>query len=210
VLCGAFLGPGVTAMAVAARSGTCLPFNGWAVFRYAGGSWQSVPGGTHYGYLLALSRSGNDLVEKAPVPAPGTPICLARGTRSRVWRWNGSALAAGPSKTSSTGSTLIHADSVVSQDDRIWCLIGNGVECYTKNGRYSAKVSTRGQAKLCSSGPYCGAQNWGIGVPRLAVGQTDQLGGFRCTANSPSAITCTSTVSGQGFRITATSVAAVP
>jgi hypothetical protein len=96
VICGAFAGPGSRGMAASAADGVCLPYAGWAAFRYLNGAWQLIPGGRHDVFLaLGIAKSGNDIVEKFPVRRPGETNCTASGVRARTWHWNGSRLVPG-------------------------------------------------------------------------------------------------------------------
>jgi hypothetical protein len=92
VLCGPFAGPRSRIM-VASYFG---PGNSgvvdWAVFRAAGDLWQLVLT-RHEGVRLAAVRS--DFEEIMSVYRSGDPRCCpSGGTRSRVWRWNGSRFVA--------------------------------------------------------------------------------------------------------------------
>jgi hypothetical protein len=218
VLCGSFLGPGVPAMAVAAGSGTCLPFNGWAVFRYAGGTWQAVPGGAHYGYLVGLSRSGNDVVEKTVVPEPGKPICLAQGHRSRVWHWNGTRLVAGawlgvqPAPTTTSGT--LHLVYFLSPSHNLWCGVGDEDRfiCSSANRPHIVILDRTGHSMICDPcTPNKQVFETGhpvAGSPVLQYGQTTEVGLYRCRSDQ-TGITCTVTSGsgkGRGFVINAAGV----
>jgi NHL repeat-containing protein len=94
-ICGRFTGPGSTAMAGIYHSGTCLPFQGFAVFHLVGGGWKEVLPLTDFG-VLSIKAVGNDIKETAPVFRPGDFRCNpSGGERSRIWHWNGSRMVAG-------------------------------------------------------------------------------------------------------------------
>ena len=47
-------------------NGTCWPNIGWAAFRFAGGTWQLIPG-RHDGFVEALAAVGPDIRETVPI-----------------------------------------------------------------------------------------------------------------------------------------------
>ena len=98
VLCGAFLGPGSSAMVVSLTTGNCLPFVGWELYALKAGGWQHVPLPPHGGLSGHAPKAvGNDIAETLDVRRPGDTLCNPTGgTKTRIWHWNGTRLAAGP------------------------------------------------------------------------------------------------------------------
>ena len=97
VICGAFMGPGSQTMVVSlASGGMSVPFEGWAVFRRADGSWQLVmPPGNG----AKVSAAGSDIRETVSILRPGDQHCCPTGgTSSRIWHWNGTRFTASPWK----------------------------------------------------------------------------------------------------------------
>jgi hypothetical protein len=95
-ICGQFTGARSTAMAAIYHSGTCLPFQGFAVFRRVAGVWKQMLPLTDFG-VLSIKAVGSDIKETVPVFNPGDFRCNpSGGERSRLWHWNGKRLVAGP------------------------------------------------------------------------------------------------------------------
>ena len=213
-ICGQFTGAGSTAMAAVYHSGTCLPFQGFAVFRRVAGVWNRVLPLTDFG-VLSIKPVGSDIKETAPVYNPGDPRCNpSGGTRSRIWHWNGQRLVAG------AWSRFNYA-SFLSPDKKIWCLFNSdGAFCSTPApgntipANYSARMSTSGQVQICSWAPgqdlrtVCQAQQWDYHAPVLKPGYVNLVYRYRCTSTATS-VTCTvnsGAGKGNGFRITPSSV----
>ena len=100
VLCGPFACPGSRAMAVAITPGTC-GINGWAVFNFTGGAWRLV-GSLHPGWVMDIAAVGSAIRETAPIPTGQFRCPTSNPPRTRIWRWNGSRLVAGPWKQGAT------------------------------------------------------------------------------------------------------------
>jgi hypothetical protein len=95
-ICGQFTGPRSKAMAAIYHSGTCLPFQGWAVFHVVGGVWKDVMPLTDFG-VLSIKAVGSDIKETVPVFRNGDGRCNPTGgEHSRIWHWNGRRMVAGP------------------------------------------------------------------------------------------------------------------
>jgi hypothetical protein len=95
-LCGPFTGRDSRAMAVTILAPTCWPVQHWAVFAFSGGVWRLVLEQPAYLYP-PLVRVGSGIRETTAVQRRGDSRCLpSGGKRSRIWRWNGSRLVAGP------------------------------------------------------------------------------------------------------------------
>jgi len=93
LLCGPFAGSGSQAMVVSLRTPGCGASIGWRVFRSQNGRWRQVFS-TNRGALL--TRAGSRIRAYQGHPRPNDPHCLPSRWRSRLWRWNGSRLVAGP------------------------------------------------------------------------------------------------------------------
>jgi len=97
VLCGAFAGRGSDAMAISILAPTCWGIQRWAVFRFAQGDWRLVL--DRIAFIFPLAAVGTGIRETTPVFRRGDNRCNpSGGTRTRIWRWNGTRLAAGPWK----------------------------------------------------------------------------------------------------------------
>lgn len=102
VLCGAFVGPGSQVMVASlASGGTSVPFEGWAVFRLAGGAWQLV---MQRKDGAQVSAAGSDIRETVNISRLGDPRCCPTGgAKSRLWHWIGSRFVASPWKQVTQG-----------------------------------------------------------------------------------------------------------
>lgn len=98
VFCGAFLGPGSRAMVVSLTTGNCLPFVGWELYALKTGGWVHVSLPPHGGLSGHAPKAiGNDIEETLDVRRSGDTLCNPTGgTETRIWRWNGTRLAASP------------------------------------------------------------------------------------------------------------------
>jgi hypothetical protein len=94
VLCGAFVGPGSQAMVASLSIPTCGRTAGWVVFRRTGATWQLV---MERNNGADLDAAGTGIRETMFVLRPGDAHCFPTGgTRSRIWRWNGTRFTASP------------------------------------------------------------------------------------------------------------------
>ena len=85
VLCGAFLGPGVGAMAASVAIPSCGRTGNWLVFRYQDSRWRQVFESHNGAELVAV---GTDIKETQNVLRPERPALLSTspvGMWSRVW-----------------------------------------------------------------------------------------------------------------------------
>jgi hypothetical protein len=225
VLCGPFAGPGSEAMAVTFTAPTCWPVQGWAVYRRTGGEWGLVlaqPGVFLDPPLVAV---GSEIQEARPVFRQGDNRCNpSGGSRSRLWRWNGSRLAAGPwkqGKPAAPGGRAA-AGYFKTPSGNIVCFHSPGPKdmpeaflvCGIKSGlnpppprrtcREGDPVSDRVvlpatgpvQVPPCAGdpGPFLGLQ---VGARVLAYGQAWSDGGIRCDS-AITGLTCRNS-SGRGF-----------
>lgn len=221
VLCGPFTGPGSQAMAVTILAPTCWGFQNWAVFTFSGGAWGLVLDQPAY-LVPPLVAVGSGIKETAAGHRPGDSHCFpSGGTRSRVWHWNGSRLAAGPwkqvtpadsyanghFKTPSSNivcSYFIHIGSRASESN-VACVIKSGLRpaptrrpC--QDGGYAGdrvylRVTGRVDVPSCAGdpGPYVYVDMARV----LGYGKTWKGGGLRCTS-AEAGLTCRNT-SGHGF-----------
>jgi hypothetical protein len=220
VICGAFMGPKSQNMVVSlASGGTSIPFEGWAVFRLAGGTWQLVMR-RHDG--AQVSAAGSDIRETVGVSRPGDPRCCpSGGTKSRIWHWNGSRFVADawkqvtPADSSKSGAFKTPSANIVCEyfiqigsrasESSVGCVIRSGLKpapprrpC--QEGGYAGDrvylgVTGRVRVPSCAGdpGPYVSVNTARV----LGYGKTWSGGGFRCTS-AESGLTCRNT-SGHGF-----------
>jgi len=215
VVCGAFAGPGSTAMVVNVTNGTCMPFLGWDAFVLTGGNWTRLPLGAHGGFTgYPVVAVGNDLKETLMVPKPGQPICLASTSRSRIWRWNGNALVTGPwtySKSADNPSKPSGGQTgtlkyISSPTGSIQCALGGangGVYCQTFEPDQHVSMDAHGKLDICHKTPNRGcAGNAGEDVhfTTIPYGSSFSLGGVRCSS-AFTGMTCVITATGRGFLI---------
>jgi len=204
LLCGAFAGPGSRGMAATSAHGVCVPFTGWAVFRYQKGSWRLVPGGNQPTLGSTISRAGTTIVEHGLFQRGNESICLASGKRSRVWHWNGSRLVADAWATELPTGTVQQYD-FYSPDRKVWCQISkNGKSpsdlfCGTKDYMHSATLKSVVTVCHAPANDVC-LQNWNPDAEVLGLGQKLTLNGFRCSTEAD-AVTCAAVATGKGFRI---------
>ncbi len=200
VVCGSFMGPGSKTMVVSlASGGTSVPFEGWAVFRLAGGTWQLVK---RPGNGAQVSTAGPDIRETVFVLRPGdSRCCPTGGTRSRIWHWNGARFVVGRwTQTESPAPVTVHLYSFFSPSHNISCSVGDEgrASCVSRNRPGSATLSYDGTVTICEGPPcarYSGPFSPGYAV--LGYGQRDQQGRLRCTSE-PKGITCILTGPGKG------------
>jgi sugar lactone lactonase YvrE len=87
VVCGAFFGKGSRTMATSETIPSCGRTGGWEVFNFAQGAWHLV---LHRNNGADLFRVRGGIKEQQFVLRPGDAHCFPTGgTRSRIWRWNG-------------------------------------------------------------------------------------------------------------------------
>ena len=152
-------------------------------------------------------------------------VVLRTGVRCVVAA-TGKGFLFGPHGTSAVGGATIRPaplrlESFLSPDRKVWCTISTGgspsANCGTEPAppTHSAQVDSSGKVTLCSvlkleypggsHAPNGCYQNWDAQLPVLAVGQEDEMGGFRCVSE-PDGITCTVIAgagAGKGFRVSA-------
>lgn len=223
VLCGPFTGPGSQAMAVAIQAPTCWPVQHWAVFTLSGGSWRLVHEQPAYLHP-PLVRVGSGIRETTAVRRPGDSRCNpSGGKRSRIWRWNGSSLVAGPWKQVERGTPTHTTKSgfFKTPSANIVCYYSNGpvdlprwfLGCGIKSG-----LQPPPPRRPCEEGGYAGDRvemnaTGTVGVPAcagdpgalvgesqakvLGYGKTWSGGGIRCTS-AITGLTCRNK-SGHGF-----------
>jgi hypothetical protein len=217
VLCGAFFGPGSQAMVASLSIPSCGRTAGWVVFRRAGGTWQ-----------LALSRTngadldvvGSGVRETMFVLRAGDAHCFPTGgTRSRIWRWNGTRFTAGawkltkaaaPSASAALPSGYLKTPSgniacvywLGTAPPSIGCRIKSGLKPEPRTDRPGCPrtddVSLRVTGKPTIGGrSICRGEDEGDAGPfafeavarMLAYGQSWNGGGLRCTL-AATGLTC--------------------
>jgi hypothetical protein len=197
VLCGSFFGPGSRGMAASiAVSAGCGGSIGWAVFRYAGGTWRLVMQQRNGAFL---SKAGSDIQEKIGVLQPGDDHCSPSAWKSRIWHWRGSRFTVSPWKLTPT-TTVRHLIYFRSPSHNIWCDVGDEGKayCVSRSLPHSVTLEQDGTVTICN-GAHCVDNDrlFGSGTPVLAYGQQDAQAGFRCKS-ARSGISCTVSHPGQG------------
>lgn len=207
VLCGPFTGPGSEAMAVTVLAPTCWGVQNWGVFTFSGGSWRLVLDQPAYLHP-PLVRVGTGIRETTAVHRPGDSRCFpSGGKRSRLWRWNGSRLVAGPWKPVGEDSSSMAA--FFSPSRNLFCSIGDhgarggAVMCSSRNPEHTVGMGLDGRLHVCRGVGCIG--NDGLVDPQptprlLSYGRQITVGRFRCRSEA-SGITCVVIRSGRGFLI---------
>ena len=226
MLCGSFAGPGSEAMAATLAAPTCWPVQGWAVFRRAGGEWELVLAQRYVFLDPPLVAVGAEIRETRPVFRRGDNRCNpSGGSRSRVWRWNGTRLIAGawkqvkpgeaPAAGMTTGYFKTPSGNIVCfhspgpkdiPEAVLVCGIESGLNpapprrpC--KEGGYAGD-----RVVLLATGPVqvpaCAGDpgpfvGLQVGAQALGYGETWSGGGLSC-ASAVTGLTCRNT-SGRGF-----------
>ena len=200
VLCGAFTGPGSTAMAVViCCAPTCWPTQHWAVFNYSGGAWRPVYDEWRFvqGDLEAV---GDDLRVTTAVHQIGDPRCLpSGGTEARIFHWDGSRLAAGEPTQVEPRRPLESAYFGIARKGE--CLMTQRwVRCeYTRNRRKrEAKLSRAGETAIALVRRGCGCDE--RPSENLLEGRTAYVGRFRCEGTR-TGVRCVVAATGKGFVI---------
>jgi hypothetical protein len=115
-----------------------------------------------------------------------------------------------------TGPTL-ETGAFLAPDSKTWCVIAEVARCIREPKLPDPYPHHRGDLELDGTLTVChgtGAadlctQNWDSSLRPLRVGQSAELGGFRCTAEAPGTIACTVLATGKGFRIDDADVVAI-
>lgn len=207
VLCGSFLGAGSNAMVVSFKAATCGGTAGWAVFRRHAGRWNLV--WRQHNGQRSLAEVGTEIKETVNILRPTDPRCVPTGgTKSRVWRWNGSRFVAG-----GWSYHYLNPEWFTSPDKHVQCYLSEsyaGCSAISQSlggPERSAYLSSAGAVTLCSAATpsfyeHC-FQQWAPNLPVLPYNQTSELNGFRCTS-AADGITCVKSsapATGKGFRI---------
>jgi len=208
VLCGAFTGPGVEAMAASVRAEGCGLSGDWLVWRSAGGRWQQVFESNNG--VIDLAAVGSDIKETQNVLRPGDAHCFPTGgTRSQVWHWNGSRFVGSgwhsskPQTPKPSGATFA---AFFTPSHNLSCEMSNGGQngpfayCQSVDSPHSVSLEPSGTIRICR-GPQCpGNADEGTRFRLLGYGSSLTVGPFRCTSGE-SGVTCVVTATGLGFRI---------
>jgi hypothetical protein len=197
VLCGPFLGRGSHGMvaSVAAPTG-CGGSIGWAVFRYATGTWKLVMKRSNGAFL---SKAGSNIRERVGAPSAGDPPCSPSAWKSRIWHWSGRRFKVTSWKLSRTKT--VHLIYIRSPSHNLWCDVGDEDQayCVSRNLPHSATLLRNGKVTICKGRRCVGNEKlFGSGTPVLAYGQQDVSAGYRCRS-AKTGITCTQNLSGKGY-----------
>jgi hypothetical protein len=206
VLCGSFLGKGSNAMVVSFKAATCGGTLGWAVFRRHAGRWNLV---WRYGNgQRSIAKVGVEIKETLNILRPTDPRCVPTGgTKSRLWRWNGSRFVASAWET-----RYLNPEQFSSPGRHVNCEIDDAeARCDSlaedSGSHHSARLTESGAVSTCAvSDPsvreLCFVQ-WIPDLPILPYGQSSEVGDFRCTS-AVDGVTCvkrSAPGAGNGFRV---------
>lgn len=207
VLCGPFTGAGSQAMAITVLAPTCWGVQNWGVFTFSGGSWRLVLDQPAY-LFPPLVAVGGGIRETTAVHRPGDPRCFpSGGKRSRLWRWNGSRLVAGPWKQVTKGDPKSRAFDSPSRN--ISCGMSDDssfrqVVCQSSIPPQRAILDASGRVTICRNRGTENTCNLGDRgenkFPILAYGRQITVGRFRCLSLE-TGMRCTVIRSGKGFLI---------
>ena len=193
-------------MVVSFKAATCGGTFGWAVFRRHAGRWNLV--WRYRNGQRSIAEVGVEIKETLNVLRPSDPRCVPTGgTKSRLWRWNGSRFVAGAWETH-----YLNPEQFSSPDRQVQCGIDEtGASCNSRAGssgpEHSAHLMRSGAVSTCSvSVPslreHCFVQ-WIPDLPILPYGQSSEVGAFHC-ASAVDGVTCVKRSApgvGRGFRI---------
>ena len=206
-LCGPFTGPGSQAMAVTILAPTCWPVQHWAVFTLSGGSWRLVHEQPAYLHP-PLVRVGTGIRETTAVSRPGDSRCFpSGGKRSRIWRWNGSRLVAGPWQQ--VGHPDPEPRVFYSPSSNVFCAMRDDsrlriVECQSDVPPQKVKLYPSGRVTVCRNPTNlenrCNLGDPGEFTPVLPYGRQATVGRFRCLSLE-TGMRCTVIETGKGFVI---------
>jgi len=202
VLCGVpVFGAGVEAMVASVRIPSCGRTGDWLVWRYDVGEWKRVFRSLNGADLVAV---GAGIKETQFVLRPGDAHCFPTGgTRSRVWRWNGSRMVAGAWKYSKPQTkrteSLLHVPYFRSPSGNIVCGLGDSgtAHCFSRNPPQSVTLRYDGAVTTCT-GRGCFGNSSGPPLPVLGYGKRDEYARYRCTS-AMTGITCISLLRGNGY-----------
>jgi hypothetical protein len=202
VLCGSFTGPGSETMVVSLWGPGNTGFVEWAVFRWAGGTWQFL---MKQPAAAAITAAGPDIRQTLPIYRPSdSRCCPSGGTKSRLWRWNGSRFVAGAwhiTRAKADQPTRFESPSgniECSLYDGSSSRFSRGVVCSTETPPQYVTLTADGRLKIRKVSSTCGCDE--PDAPRLAYGKQITVGRFRCVSQE-TGVTCTVIQSGKGFLI---------
>ena len=208
VLCGAFAGPGSTAIAVTFHYAGCIPLSHWAVFvKDAGRDWRLVLARNEVGARLA--RAGSGIRVSWSVSRQGDAHCLfSGGERTRVWRWNGQRFVGGPTRQSKpptgggggSGGRAARGLQFSSPSGNLLCAMTEVVFCQSYTLPQHVTLNADGALSICHGQRCAGNPGEGDVFPQLAYGAHRTFGRFRCDS-LPSGVRCVVVQSGRGFLI---------
>jgi hypothetical protein len=93
VLCGAFLGPGSSAMVVSLSTPGCGTSIGWVLYAQTAAGWRKRYQNNSGAFF---AKAGMRLRAWQGVLAANDPHCFPSSWRSRLWHWNGSRMVPAP------------------------------------------------------------------------------------------------------------------
>lgn len=148
-----------------------------------------------------------EIKETLNILRPTDPRCVPTGgTKSRLWRWNGSRFVAGAWETH-----YVNPEQFSSPGRHVNCEIDDAeARCDSiadSGSHHSARLTTSGAVSTCavsvpSLSEVCFVQ-FAPDLPILPHGQSSEVGDFRCTS-AVDGVTCVKRSApgvGKGFRV---------
>lgn len=187
----------------------------WVVFRWAGGAWQFLMKQTAG---ASITAAGSDIRQTLPIYRPSDPRCCPTGgTKSRIWRWNGTRFTASAWKRVTKGEP--EARAFDSPSLNLNCAMfdqtgGRFVHCQSRTPPQTVRMDAAGRLTICRDrtpnvGNDCNLGDRGEGPIRpLAYGRQNTVGRFRCLSLEIG-VRCTVVRSGKGFLINRAGVSRV-
>ena len=202
VLCGSFSGPGSQTMVVSLWGDGNSGLVEWAVFRWAGGTWQFL---MKQPAAASITAAGADIRQTIAIYRPSDPRCCPTGgTRSRLWHWNGARFVAGAWQAKTAKADEPTRFQSPSGNIECWLYDGSnpsyrpGVGCMSKTPPKSVVLAAGGGLTIRRMPHACGCDE--PSSPTLAYGRQITVGRFRCVSES-TGVTCRAIPSGKGFLV---------
>ena len=208
VLCGSFAGPGSRVMVVSIWGpGNTGPAE-WAVFRWHGNTWQFL---MKQSAAASITAAGSDIRQTLPVYRPSdSRCCPSGGTKTRLWRWNGTRFVATAWKQATKGEPEPRGFDSPSLNINCGMFDQSGgryVRCQSRVPPQTVTMDAAGRLSICrdrtpnDTNNDCNLGDRGEGpIHRLAYGRKITVGRFRCLSLEIG-VRCTVIRSGKGFLI---------
>jgi hypothetical protein len=188
-------------MVASVRIPSCGGTGDWLIWSYGFGRW-GARFESHNGAQLA--QVGGGIKETQSVLRPGDAHCFPTGgTRSRVWRWNGTKMVTGAWKYSRPKERFV---GFRTPSRNIVCVIGDPDRgrsyawCESYKRPHTAELNLAGRVRICNGIRCIGDPGEGEISRTLAYGRSVTVGRFRCTSRM-AGMTCVVTATGKGFML---------